>query len=224
MRQHWEKYPRRPISVDSWNTSVRTGSDTSQSIAKVDKPISGDHDEDTKTKHCGTGVEDIISIRVRDQECQERRDTPEKDIVPCSQKTEVLAASSDSIAVSSEVRPVMNTEADNANSRSLILSRAGSPTQEKTAPNSKLVDTQVPPNPAIDLESLDWVIPKPWSERTLRQDLASSSQSRSPLPPPPPPPPPPGNRQVLAMEDPNMGIALLSGILCGQWVDVQRSL
>ena len=34
----------------------------------------------------------------------------------------------------------------------------------------------------------------------------------------------PSEGKMLATDDPDMGIALLAGILCNQWVDVQRSL
>ncbi|PVH73831.1 hypothetical protein DL98DRAFT_43469 [Cadophora sp. DSE1049] len=207
MRRYWKIPPRRPSSGHSSNTSVGHEAETSQKVDKVDRPSSGENIVETRLDNIEKGDKDTEAPS-GDRDLKDTSKAPEFTISD-SQK---LSANGESTALTSKTRVIAEIEPHIAGSNGPIFSSTSNFTENAFVVNQTRVDPAQSPVPEADLASLNNVSSRALSERGMGNDIASLDLSSSP---------PEG--KLLAMGDPNMGIALLAGILCNQWVDVQRS-
>ncbi|KAH7416666.1 hypothetical protein BKA64DRAFT_272574 [Cadophora sp. MPI-SDFR-AT-0126] len=208
MRRYWKFSPQRPSSADSSHTSVGHEAEITQKDDKVDRPSSGEKIAETRLEN--------IKMRDEDTEAQPSGDLDLKKPFKAPNCTisdsQNLSASGEATTETSEARLITEAESDIAGSKGLILPHQSSPLDNIPVVDQRRVDEAQSPRLDADLTSLNNVSSRALSERETGHGIVSLDLSTSPHP-----------SQALAMDDPNMGIALVSGILCNQWVDVQGS-
>ena len=213
MRRYWKAPPRKPSSVDSIKIyedhEVGTTQKVAQKVAVLDVPTSDEEVMRPRLQGTLIGEENTQAQPSRDRDLKDTSEVAE------SATSTFQRASADGklTVLNPKTRMSAETVPDVAGPGDppLVLS-------SKTAANALVVDQKLvrparSPIVEADYASLSNPSLRSVSGTDMGHEIVSLDLSITP-----------SEGKVLATDDPDMGIALLAGILCNQWVDVQRSL